>query len=69
MFAAEIWRRRIDGMRGWLPELQRELLGLPRPPHDDQADSVSQFLRWAVSIHGKRGTRPRVRRLEMKRRP
>ncbi len=33
----------------WLPELERELLGFPRTKHDDQVDSVSQFLNWALT--------------------
>lgn len=31
----------------WLAELQRELLGFPNTKHDDQVDSISQFLNWA----------------------
>jgi predicted phage terminase large subunit-like protein len=30
----------------WLAEFRRELLGFPRANHDDQVDSVSQFLNW-----------------------
>ena len=33
----------------WLPELERELLGFPATKHDDQVDSVSQFLNWALT--------------------
>jgi predicted phage terminase large subunit-like protein len=33
----------------WLPELERELLGFPKTKHDDQVDSVSQFLNWALT--------------------
>ena len=31
----------------WLADLYRELLGFPNTKHDDQVDSVSQFLNWA----------------------
>lgn len=30
----------------WLPTLERELYGFPETTHDDQVDSVSQFLNW-----------------------
>jgi len=30
----------------WLPGFKRELQGFPRSAHDDQVDSVSQFLTW-----------------------
>jgi predicted phage terminase large subunit-like protein len=33
----------------WLPDLERELLGFPATKHDDQVDSVSQFLNWALT--------------------
>ena len=33
----------------WLPEFLNELLAFPNARHDDQVDSVSQFLRWAHS--------------------
>ncbi|KAB2883317.1 MAG: phage terminase large subunit [Albidovulum sp.] len=32
----------------WLPGLRTELLGFPRARHDDQVDSVSQFLNWTT---------------------
>ncbi|MCB1358322.1 MAG: phage terminase large subunit [Maritimibacter sp.] len=32
----------------WLAEFRRELLGFPRSKHDDQVDSVSQFLNWST---------------------
>ena len=53
----------------WLLEFRREILAFPRATNKDQADSLSQFLGWAVSIPGQRGIRPRERRKEMKRRP
>lgn len=31
----------------WLAELERELLGFPNARHDDQVDSITQFLQWA----------------------
>ena len=31
----------------WLPDLQTELLSFPHGVHDDQVDSISQFLTWA----------------------
>jgi predicted phage terminase large subunit-like protein len=33
----------------WLKPLQHELLGFPNCKHDDQVDSVSQFLNWAMT--------------------
>jgi predicted phage terminase large subunit-like protein len=35
----------------WLATLLHELLGFPKGRHDDQVDSVSQFLNWAETIH------------------
>ena len=32
----------------WLPAFKRELQGFPRAAHDDQVDSVSQFLMWTM---------------------
>lgn len=37
----------------WLEEFQKELMSFPRGKHDDQVDSLSQFLNW-------RNNRPRV---------
>jgi len=31
----------------WLPELLKELYGFPRAKHDDQVDSITQYLLWA----------------------
>jgi predicted phage terminase large subunit-like protein len=31
----------------WMPELQREFVNFPKARHDDQVDSMSQFLYWA----------------------
>lgn len=30
----------------WLADFEAELLAFPHAPHDDQVDSVSQFLQW-----------------------
>jgi len=38
----------------WLGDLQAELLQFPLGAHDDQVDSISQFLNW---IEGRRGNR------------
>lgn len=34
-------------MAPWLPELEIELFRFPSATHDDQVDSISQFLKWA----------------------
>ncbi|HIB85076.1 MAG TPA: hypothetical protein EYO59_10925, partial [Chromatiaceae bacterium] len=31
----------------WLPEFQKEMVTFPKGKHDDQVDSVSQFLAWS----------------------
>jgi phage terminase large subunit-like protein len=38
---------------GWLPELKREMMGFPHLVHDDQVDSVSQFLLWVKQRQGR----------------
>jgi predicted phage terminase large subunit-like protein len=35
----------------WLATLLHELLGFPNARHDDQVDSISQFLNWAETVH------------------
>jgi predicted phage terminase large subunit-like protein len=35
----------------WLATLLHEILGFPKGRHDDQVDSVSQFLNWAETVH------------------
>lgn len=35
----------------WLGDFLREILGFPHTRHDDQVDSVSQFLNWAEAYH------------------
>lgn len=32
----------------WLIDLERELLGFPNAKHDDQVDSITQFLQWVA---------------------
>lgn len=36
----------------WDAELRRELLGFPNAKHDDQVDSVSQYLEWILEKRG-----------------
>ena len=40
----------------WLAEFLEELLAFPRGRHDDQIDSVSQFLKWAWTRSQRRTT-------------
>ena len=40
----------------WLGELLHEILAFPNARHDDQIDSVSQFLNWAEAEHWRRPT-------------
>jgi predicted phage terminase large subunit-like protein len=42
----------LPASASWLPAFKRELLGFPNARHDDQADSVSQFLEWVGSRQG-----------------
>ena len=44
----------------WLDDFRSEILRFPQGRHDDQVDSLSQFLAWATSPE--RGG-PRIRRL------
>ena len=37
----------------WLPEFKRELLAFPNGRHDDQVDSMTQFLDWIGRPHGR----------------
>lgn len=37
----------------WLPEFKREMMGFPHLVHDDQVDSVSQFLLWVKQRQGR----------------
>lgn len=37
----------------WLATLKREMLGFPTLTHDDQVDSVTQFLQWVVERRGR----------------
>lgn len=38
----------------WLEDLRREMMSFPNAKYDDQVDSVSQFLAWAVSNNERR---------------
>jgi predicted phage terminase large subunit-like protein len=38
---------RFPNNASWMADLKRELVGFPNTRHDDQVDSVSQFLKWA----------------------
>ncbi len=61
----------------WLEGFRRELMGFPNARHDDQVDSVSQFLNWLSSNRWLRvqardpvtGRRERIRGRERQRRP
>jgi predicted phage terminase large subunit-like protein len=46
--AIEAGRVLLPEQAPWLAELERELLGFPNARHDDQIDSMMQFLRWAA---------------------
>jgi predicted phage terminase large subunit-like protein len=37
----------------WLTEFEDEVLNFPRTPHDDQVDSITQFLSYAKKLNGK----------------
>jgi predicted phage terminase large subunit-like protein len=37
----------------WLPEFKRELLAFPNGRHDDQVDSMTQFLDWIGQRRGR----------------
>ena len=39
----------------WLPDFESEIFGYPLVTHDDQVDSVSQFISWAHSFAAKIG--------------
>ena len=47
----------------WLADFRREMMGFPRTKHDDQADSVSQFLNWAVRQGFRRTLSGRTRKM------
>lgn len=42
--AGKIW---LPQHAAWLPDLEAELAAFPNGSHDDQCDSISQFLEWA----------------------
>ena len=37
----------------WITDFEAELVSVPNAPHDDRADSVSQFLKWAKKHAGR----------------
>jgi predicted phage terminase large subunit-like protein len=43
----------------WLEDLRREMMGFPNARHDDQVDSLSQFLNWMIGVGARRLTDPR----------
>ncbi|WP_054110709.1 phage terminase large subunit [Brevundimonas sp. AAP58] len=43
----------------WLDDLRREMMAFPNGRHDDQVDSVSQFLAWTVGRGGRQLLDPR----------
>lgn len=43
----------------WLAEFENELLSFPYSKHDDQVDSMTQFIRWATT-YGRRQLEFRV---------
>lgn len=53
---------RLPRTAPWLDDLRHELLGFPDARHDDQVDSVSQFLNWAVGLGGRNTLRDRTAR-------
>jgi predicted phage terminase large subunit-like protein len=46
----------------WLADFQREIVAFPNGKHDDQVDSLSQFLNWAKEREGQGSTMFAVRR-------
>ena len=44
----------------WLQDFQTEILQFPHGRHDDQVDSLSQFLSW---VSRPKGLGPHIRRL------
>ena len=44
----------------WLTDFEAELLAFPHAPHDDQVDSVSQFLHWMREKSKEKTARVRV---------
>ncbi|MFN3877215.1 MAG: phage terminase large subunit [Brevundimonas sp.] len=46
----------------WMDDLRHELQAFPDVRHDDQADSISQFLNWAVGRGGRTALNPHARR-------
>ena len=48
----------LPARAGWLADLESELFAFPNSRHDDQVDSISQFLAWASAPYA----RPNIRR-------
>jgi predicted phage terminase large subunit-like protein len=49
----------LPARASWLADLEAELFSFPNGRHDDQVDSISQFLEWASLPRAV----PRIRRL------
>ncbi|RYG20177.1 MAG: hypothetical protein EON96_01535 [Caulobacteraceae bacterium] len=47
---------RLPRQATWLEDLRKEMMGFPNARHDDQVDSLSQFLNWVVGAGGRRLT-------------
>lgn len=43
----------------WLDELRKEMMSFPNGRHDDQVDSLSQFVNWSIGNGGRRLLDPR----------
>lgn len=48
--AGHIW---LPERAPWLEDLRTEITSFPQGRHDDQVDSISQFLAWHFSRKGK----------------
>jgi predicted phage terminase large subunit-like protein len=46
----------LPARENWLEDFRAELLQFPHGKHDDQVDSLSQFLTWIESSPGNRWT-------------
>lgn len=52
-------RAKLPRQAPWLETLRKEMMGFPNARHDDQVDSLSQFLNWMVGVGGRQLTNPR----------
>ena len=59
----EAGRLLIAKNQSWQQELEIELLSFPHCKHDDQVDSISQFINWHNSNQWRRNSSPKIRRL------